>query len=703
MPSRAMPSLDPSPRRLLVLAALLVVGLLAPSRRVAGEAYVASVAENPHAFPFSGGESQSAVVPPKTKTQCPSGRVLVTDDWAPVPLTATAAADPARRPTVRWRNIAPANVLGQSGVARFFAPPQVSTGQGVQSILHDRRWRIPGADHQLVALPNGNLVYQTLAATRESIDPAAAPWFEFTSRNLQSEPTGGVMPQFGPGARSTQATWISTDCGETFHYSTEIDSFGVGHEECANPQPKAPCADCVTPPAPFDMGGTDGPNLIVDRATGRLYAIFQCVGQTFAVASGKPQLGPPDLERTYVFSSDDGGKTFANRGFYTPALWGPQAVALSDGRLALGIGAGIVIARRNATTGAFDFPQQAATVAGAKPHWSLPTGTELALRMKVGIGGNTLLAAAPGKGERLLFGFPSKVERTKGQASTLTQGFRLFLYEPPPAVPGGAPGGLGTFTELPEAITPTGAAATSAVMHVTALVAQPGGPVVVYWTDLDGSTLTARVRFRVIHEGSFLPGTTQDDLDLTLADGIPAPFALTPPGLDPTTHEKLRAYFYGDYRTAGAFRETQLQQTSSPVGVTTYRFYPVWVQPWPQPSGGNAPGGSVRFSEVTVSKILFQAPSFGPQLRRQEPDLFVGGECCDFGPVFDRDVGGLSPAGLTVRSALLGADPRLGNAKLRPAMRRVQPLQEVRTIAAPATLPPGLGEMFDRHRTNGGG
>jgi hypothetical protein len=614
----------------------------------------------------------------------------VSDDWAPPPLTAAEAAESKRRPTVHWRNLASKNLLGQTGVARFFAPPQLADLRPPR-IRHDRRWMIPGADHQLVSLPNGDVVYQILTASRE---PIQALWFASTSRNLLVKPgADGVMPQFGPGARSTLATWISTDCGESFRYATEIDSFGSGYEECANPQPKDPCPTCTVPPLPLDMGGTDGPSLVVDRATGRLYAIFQCVGRKLEVdASGTPSLAADGIGRTYVFSSDDGGRSFDKRGFLTPAVWGPQAVALSKGRLAVGIGTGLVIATRNSATGGLDFPTLGLAVQDANAQWRFPPGSDLERRMAVYSRGNTLLAPAPGNGERLIFGFPSLVEKTKGNSSTLTQGFRLFLYDPAVLDPS-APG---AFAELPEAIVPAGSPANSAVLHVTAVVAEPGGPILLYWTDLDGATNTARVRGRILHEGAFTGGKSFQDFDIALAAGAVAPFVLTEPGTDPSTEQDLSAYFYGDYRTAGAFRDPDISQTPT-LTVSTYRFYPVWVQPWTQELSGNAPGGSVRFTEVTVTKSTFRAQASEP-LTQKEPDLIVGGECCDFGPLFERAA--LSREGRSVRSALLSADSRLSDPRLRVRMQPARTPERVQTILVHPMLPPAMRAMFESHRRN---
>ncbi|HEX5760430.1 MAG TPA: hypothetical protein VF121_14675 [Thermoanaerobaculia bacterium] len=686
-------------------ASILGLALLCPAPSAFADGYTATVAPDSRVFRFSGGESQSAVVPPGTKSQCPKGRVLVSDDWAPPPLSPAAAADPNRRPSVRWRNIAPPTLLGQAGTAKFFAPPQVAGGLGTPGNLRDRLWMVPGADHQLVALPNGDLVYQMQTASRE---PISSEWFAFTSRNLRKDPEAdGTMPQFGPGARTTLATWISTDCGKTFRYATEIDSFGEGYEECANPQPKAACPDCTVPPLPFDMGGSDGPNLVVDRDSGRLYAIFQCVGMTLTKdAGGAPLLDngscgdlgsgtegtlPCFVNRTYVFSSDDGGKSFARLGFYGPRLWGPQAVVLGDGRLALGIGAGVFVATPNAETGALDL-SAGASVAGAQWEWRFPPGTDLDRRMELFIGGNTLLARAPGKKEVLIFGFPSLVEKTKGDPSTRTQGFRLFLHDPSAAGPG-------VFAEIP-AILPTGSPADSAVLHVTALVAVDGGPVLLYWTDLDGATNTARVRGRVLHEGSFGSVKKLADFDIARAGGVKAPFVLTEPGIDPATTKDLPAYFYGDYRTAGAFLDPVVKET--PLHTTfKYRYYPVWIQPWTEELSAGAPGGSVRFNEVTVTRSVIK-PVFADELLHKEPEMLVGGECCDFMPLFDRGTARLSREARGLRNALLRADPRLRDRALRVSTQPSQaPERTAATIGRP-TLSPALREMFEEHEKLGG-
>ena len=148
------------------------------------------------------GEAQSTVVPPSAKpAACRRGRLLASIDGRRPPATGLVlgrdlgATDPT------------ATVQGT-----FDAPPnQVDYAFGTN-------------DHDLVALPNGDVLYLTGAFTRRPLTPKPA-WFDVAYRG-----------SFGPGARTSLMVWRSTDCGATFHFVSEFDPAQAGDGSCALPQ-----------------------------------------------------------------------------------------------------------------------------------------------------------------------------------------------------------------------------------------------------------------------------------------------------------------------------------------------------------------------------------------------------------------------------------------------------------------------------------
>lgn len=185
------------------------------------------------------GEAQSTVVPPSAKpAACRRGRLLASIDGRRPPATGLVlgrdlgATDPT------------ATVQGT-----FDAPPnQVDYAFGTN-------------DHDLVALPNGDVLYLTGAFTRRPLTPKPA-WFDVAYRG-----------SFGPGARTSLMVWRSTDCGATFHFVSEFDPAQAGDGSCALPQHPRKTTPPGSPERPvFDMGGSDGQLVQVDRATGHLFS-----------------------------------------------------------------------------------------------------------------------------------------------------------------------------------------------------------------------------------------------------------------------------------------------------------------------------------------------------------------------------------------------------------------------------------------------
>ena len=663
----------------------------------ASDGYTVSVAPNIREFAVPSGESRSTVVGAGKKSQCPNGRIFITDEGRHPPLKPDVIA--GSQGIVHWRNLAGTTmpVGASAGQSLFSAPPQVKVPSS--GIVRERLWFFGSSDHNLLTLPNGDLIYQSQTFTREPLEPRP-DWFARTFRNRQppAEP-------FGPGARTTLAIWRSVDCGQTFQYLTEINSYGKGYEECGNPQPARPATPIIVPPPDpfevrFDMGGTDGPSLVLDRINSRVYSIFRCVGNLLVKdSSNRVALSPDQVSKTYVFSTKTNGSAFTNRGAYSPDLWGPAAVPLSGNQLAVGIGSSILVGKLQ-PNGRFDFSSKPNAVDDASFGWTsglslppiTPPATGLADRIKAWLASNTLMARLPHKTQMVLLAFPTMVEQTKGKPETETRGYRLYAFDPT----------INVFVAELDPIIPKGPPDTSAIMHLTAIDPVEGGPILVYWYDLDGSANSAQIRGRVITG----PFANPYELDVARINSAPAPFNLT-----------LPKYWFGDYKSAGGFRNPKAGTSTFDTPVFTYHYYPMWVQP-PQTPGA---AGTVNYTEVTVTQTVgLNVPSFVEKLTKL-PDMQVFGECCDFVPlirgvearlglpavqeqrsVSTRHKPASRPNALRIVADLLAADPNLRDDRLRIAARPAAKLAPPRTVSQSLGRSDAVIDAYKKHEEERG-
>src|ERR1700686_1411780 len=154
------------------------------------------VAPNVRSFGKQGGESQSTVIAPGLKPQCPNGRVFVSDD---VMIANQGRNFPPSKGTVRGIDLKDGTVVD----APFDSPPD------------SKYWYFGGNDHDLVSLSNGDLLLCVANLTKAPL-PVKPPWFDVTYRD-----------SFGPGARTAIFIWRSTDGGQTFHFVSVFDSAQV--------------------------------------------------------------------------------------------------------------------------------------------------------------------------------------------------------------------------------------------------------------------------------------------------------------------------------------------------------------------------------------------------------------------------------------------------------------------------------------------
>jgi hypothetical protein len=550
-------------------------------------------------FNAAAGEAQSTVVPPGVKpAACPQGRLLVSIDL--------------RRPPTQGL------VLGRNLDNFDTADPVTDVAATFDLPPNPNDYAYGTNDHDLLALPNGDVLYLTGAFSRRPLTPKPA-WFDVAYRG-----------QFGPGARSNLMVWRSTDCGSSFRFVSEFDPAQVGDRSCALPQfPRT-----TTPPGSeqrpvFDMGGSDGQLVQVDRATGHLFLTFQCVGfQQDTAVQDHFELSSVRLNRTLLAGSTDGGTSWRLLGTIPVASWRFGIVPLNEGRtLALGVGTTVTFARRD-PQGNWSIDATGSSVPGATWGWdaSFYDSTKIPKdRIGANIWASTIVAKLGVGG--VLLTFPTTL---KG-GSALGHGYRLFSYEP----------STKRFSEG-RAVAPSPANAENVAMHLAAIDQRGGFPVLLYWTDIDSASRTATIRGRLAGVGD---GPISADFDIARQSGSSAKWNLD---------QASGAYWYGDYHTGSGYhvrRSVPAGVRAACVGciIDTYKFYPIWVQP----------DGTVRFTEVDYTRI------FPPPVLSEDPlpgpppvEESLVGEAAPDGAESELGAAALGPVELVPQVVPMNAVPR---------------------------------------------
>jgi hypothetical protein len=549
-------------------------------------------------FNAAAGEAQSTVVPPGVKpAACPQGRVLVSIDLR----------RPPTQGLVVGRNLDNFDATGPAAdVEATFDLP-----------LNPNDYAYGTNDHDLVALPDGDVLYLTGAFTRRPLTPKPA-WFDVAYRGA-----------FGPGARSNLMVWRSTDCGSSFHFVSEFDPAQVGDGSCALPQfPRTP-----TPPGSeqrpiFDMGGSDGQLVQVDRANGDLFLTFQCVGfQQDTTVGDHFELSNVRLNRTLLAGSTEGGTSWRLLGTIPVASWRFGIVPLNEGRtLALGVGTTLSFARRN-QQGTWTIDANGNSVPGATWGWdqSFYDSTKIPKdRIGANIWASTIVSRFGFGG--VLLTFPATL---KG-GSAAGHGYRLFSYEPT----------TNRFSEG-RPVAPSPASADNVAMHLAAIDPARGFPVLLFWTDIDSTSRTATIRGRLLG----VTGPAAADFDIARQAGATARWNLD---------QASGAYSYGDYHTGSGFHTRQNGSGATARALCTgcitdlYHFYPIWVQP----------DGTVRFTGV-VFRRLFPPPVISEDpLPGPPPVESAVGEAAtdDAGP--ESGAAAIGPAELVPQVVPMSAVPR---------------------------------------------
>ena len=490
------------------------------------------------------GEAQSTVVPPNVNAGCPSGQILISNDW----------------------------IRGVTGTVMYYSlrggSPQTSTFSAppIPSVLS-----YVSNDHDLISLPDGTVLYLTGAGYIANSSPAPIPnWF--VPPNPASMGTFRILfpgDTFGPNARGVVAVWRSDDCGQNFRLVSIFDPVQMGDGSCAFPQfrrqPAPSNAQILAPP--FDMGGSDGQMVTFDPGTADLFLNFRCVG-FLPVPDQRvfePDLTQP-LDKTDLAMSPDHGSTWILLGVPPVNQW--RAATRSVGNqntLAFGSGSGTVTFARRGVPPPGEMP-------GSKPPppWAYDTKKPPYLDPDGWVGfqypacmSNTVqssdVTTRTGDNQFALI-YPSM---PPNPASNLF-GYSMYFFTLSPDASGSTLNSTVFWSQQPTHIEPV-ESSNAYIMHLTAI--DPGnGPTLLYWYDVDSAQQRARIRGRLI----FGFGNFTEDFDISQS------FSLCPPAATPYKNP----YFYGDYNTAGGYFDGQ-----------TSTFMPIWIEP----------NGGVSYTAVTAS------------------------------------------------------------------------------------------------------
>ena len=517
-------------------------------------------------------EVQSTVVPPGTKWQCPYGRLLISNDDAKKPgevsllsLTALGAA--------------PTKVTPEMPFGMY------ADGSGYRRVLSN--------DHDLITLPDGDVLLVKMGQTKANIfDKNGAlsnpNWFEHTYK--LTFVNGMLTEAWGPGARSEILVWRSTDCGDSFPFASAIDTaslddwYGPADDgSAALPQPVSNGQGYILGPGDpwqpaWQMGGTDGPLVRLDRLTGKVYITLGLVGRKplFTTPGFPFVLSTEALNRTVVMASSDQGQTWKAGSPVLPySGWRLDVVPRPNHLLAFATqgwdkdqleGFAVV----NPTVPALPLPgppnftwtapEQPGKWGWNQLPWTHPilykyndATKDATDKMNVNMHGQPILTRSAGALE-LFFAY---MDTLPGAGD----GYRLYGYD-----------GQASWHQFPD-IGPKSSNPDDFVVHLTAVDAGRG-PLLYYWYDVDTVTKKGTMRARLLVEDD----TSTVDFSVSRTSQVEASFDL------------LTDTSYGDYHTAGAY--VALGQLGSMDDV--FHYFPIWKQD----------DGKLRVAHVTYRNPL---------------------------------------------------------------------------------------------------
>jgi hypothetical protein len=486
------------------------------------------------------GEVQSTVIAPNQNSQCPEGRLLISNDQAKSPAAV--------------RTVSLANLSGPTSDVTPEDPPSLGLHRRIQS-----------NDHDLVTLPGGEVLLVKMGQAKygKVEEPV---WFDYAYKLTYKD--GVLTDIWGPGARSEILVWQSTDCGKTFKWVSSIDTADVDDgygtpDDGSGGLPQGNVEMFALIPGnlgpKWQMGGTDGPQVRVDPDTGDVLITIGLVGQQPEDDDADDGFWLSDipLKRSVVMRSSDKGSSWQQAASLPFPGWRIDVVPQSGGKMVIGHNGWNEAAKEGYAfvTGPLDngftwpygapFGVYAAPDKTARWGWE---GTHTLLdkndgSMAVNISGQTILTRSPSS-QNLVLAYKDAMPLPGG----FLDHYKVYVYN-------------GQSNWLPLApILPSGPHPENFVLHPTAV--DPGqGPLLFYWYDVDYTTKRATIRGRLI---------TRDDAETVN-------FAISRTSQIETAFDVSPKLWYGDYHTAGAY---WVQSTSSTDWQhAAYHYYPIWVQP----------------------------------------------------------------------------------------------------------------------------
>lgn len=501
------------------------------------------------------GEVQSTLVPPGKNNACPDGRLLISND--------------ARRSPGRIYRFD----LDQIGVGNDYATPQALPDTSTDQIASN--------DHDLVTLTNGDVLLLKMGRSIAALDPKPV-WFDYTYK---------VSSGWGPGARSVMYIWRSEDCGQSFSLRSSVDTalMNDGYGWATDGSGGSPQGDAVTSSPGsverpvYNMGGTDGPLAMVDRATNNVFYSIGVYGQTPVFSPAGYRLSGFAIDRTTVALSTDRGDSWADDIILPFRGWRTEIVPMLNKRFAFLSGNVWECGRKPNGDKAEcwrihvkDLSAGASASVNSGVDWYIPHGSKWS---------DISNKSSPGRVD--VNGTPVYVVRKQAQPvmARAPSSNSLILAVPEMIGSNGDYGyGLyrvdasGNYSPLSK-IAPMQANGKGVVFQL-AMVDLGVGPVLIYWYDINAATQKIQMRGRLVTEDY----VQTSDFSVSLAFDAPAASA---------------SNWFGDYRTAGGFVRGLRQivpsgprpgasSTNSP----TYEYFPVWKQP----------DGAIYVSHITYKK-----------------------------------------------------------------------------------------------------
>jgi hypothetical protein len=498
-------------RLALSLGALLIAALLPSGAEAASSVSVSDKI----VFAAAAGEAQSTIVPPGVKKECPAGRLFVSNDFM-----------------VKRTPIAAGAVLGRD-LDKLTSPDLLRATFGP---MPNAEYFSSGTDHDLVALPNGDLFLVDMTSSKAPLEPKPL-WFDDTFRD--DEKAG----DFGPGARTIVVVWKSVDCGATFNFASLIETAGIGDGSCAGPQRADWNKEAHHP---LDMGGSDGIHARVSMKGDRIAIINQCVGyKPDPKVRDKFVLTKERLNKSVVVESSDGGLTWKYLGMFPKAEWRRSFVDKPN-LVAFAVGTGIAFGKRQPGSDELAYDSDGAFVPDLV-RGSVDTPEAKELNATYGnLWAHPILTRTP-HGDSFILTVPSQIKRPSG---AVNGGYRVFLFNPDTK----------NFSELAP-VAPQTDGPGNYIMHLAAIDIGKG-PVMLYWSEFDIATKTGKVRGRLILNAT----EASADFVVSRLGGQDSTWALVP----------NKHYWYGDYQTAWGFEEALPAGSKS--AERTFQYFPMWIE-----------------------------------------------------------------------------------------------------------------------------